>query len=253
MTIKEIEELLSISRSNIRFYEKEGLLDPKRKENNYRDYSEQDVAILKKVLVLRKLGFTIEEIALMQKGECSFDEVIDKNIKRLEQDIASLNGALEMTRSLSKSQVSFETIDQDRLWDDIRQSEHRGQSFTDICQDYLMFELDMFQNMWRYIFFYDFKGSYKKYGVPVACGLLFLICIVRGISKVVLWHESFWSGFWYPFILFAICSIIVFPVYFLSKKYPKIGAILCTILLILAIGCLAFFVLLLIYGLLVMR
>ena len=32
MEIKEVEKLLSVSRSNIRYYEKEGLINPERKK-----------------------------------------------------------------------------------------------------------------------------------------------------------------------------------------------------------------------------
>ena len=39
MTIKEAEEQTGLSRSNIRFYEKEGLVKPRRNAgNSYRDY-----------------------------------------------------------------------------------------------------------------------------------------------------------------------------------------------------------------------
>ena len=41
MTIKDVEERTGLSRSNIRFYEKEKLIEPSRNESNgYRDYSE---------------------------------------------------------------------------------------------------------------------------------------------------------------------------------------------------------------------
>lgn len=137
MKIKEVENLLSVSRSNIRFYEKEGLLNPERKANNYREYSEEDIAVLKKILVLRKLGFSVEEISLMQKGELSLAEASYENISRLEKEIASLEGALKITKSLSTENTSFETLDQERLWNDIVQSENNGQRFVDICKDYL--------------------------------------------------------------------------------------------------------------------
>lgn len=43
MTIKEVEEKTGLTRSSIRFYEKEHLIDPKRdKHNRYRDYTETD-------------------------------------------------------------------------------------------------------------------------------------------------------------------------------------------------------------------
>ena len=41
MTIKDVEERTGLARSNIRFYEKEKLIEPSRNESNgYRDYSE---------------------------------------------------------------------------------------------------------------------------------------------------------------------------------------------------------------------
>ena len=46
MTIKEIEELSGMTRANIRFYEKEGLIKPQRDSNGYRNYSRDDLNIL---------------------------------------------------------------------------------------------------------------------------------------------------------------------------------------------------------------
>ena len=44
MTIKEVEERTGLTRSNIRFYEKEKLIEPSRNhKNGYRDNSEKDV------------------------------------------------------------------------------------------------------------------------------------------------------------------------------------------------------------------
>ena len=44
MKIKDVEERTGLSRSNVRFYEKEKLIEPSRNESNgYRDYSENDV------------------------------------------------------------------------------------------------------------------------------------------------------------------------------------------------------------------
>ena len=40
MTIHELETRIGLPRASIRFYEKEGLIAPKRLANGYRDYSE---------------------------------------------------------------------------------------------------------------------------------------------------------------------------------------------------------------------
>lgn len=44
MTIKEVEQITGLARSNIRFYEKEKLINPERNSGNgYRDYSESRI------------------------------------------------------------------------------------------------------------------------------------------------------------------------------------------------------------------
>ena len=58
----------------LRFYEKQGLFRPRRKENNYRDYSPEDVTALKEIMVYRKMGFTVEEVALILKRQLPYRE-----------------------------------------------------------------------------------------------------------------------------------------------------------------------------------
>ena len=55
MKINEVEQLVGVTKRNIRFYEKEGLLSPGRTDNGYRDYGEADVEALRKIKLLRKL------------------------------------------------------------------------------------------------------------------------------------------------------------------------------------------------------
>lgn len=54
---------MGITKGNIRFYEKEGLLAPGRNsENGYRDYSEAGCGMAEKDQLLRQLDVPIEEI-----------------------------------------------------------------------------------------------------------------------------------------------------------------------------------------------
>ena len=55
MTIKEIETLSGLPRANIRYYESEGLIAPKRAENGYREYSQADAEVLLRVKLLQAL------------------------------------------------------------------------------------------------------------------------------------------------------------------------------------------------------
>ena len=230
MKIKELENLLSISRSNIRFYEKQGLFSPERKGNNYREYTEQDIEVLKKIIVFRKMGFTVEEIKLIQNNELPFAEAITNVQHRIEDEIEQLNGSLKLIRQVSKESSSFAEVDVKKHWNNINESEKFGEKFVDICKDYLNSELKGFEFMWKFVFFYDFAKSRKKHGVLKASIIILIICIARGIASLYK-NESFWYGFLYPFAIFLAGSILIFPLFLLSQKHPKIASFIANILI----------------------
>ena len=69
MTIKELEQRTGMPRANIRYYEEEGLLTPRRLDNGYRDYAKEDVRTLEKIKLLRSLQLDIGTIRLLQQGK----------------------------------------------------------------------------------------------------------------------------------------------------------------------------------------
>ena len=79
MKMSEVEKLLNVSRANIRYYEKEGLLHPDRSDNGYREYSDSDILRLKEILVFRKMGLSIDTIRGVLSGGASLrDAVADR-------------------------------------------------------------------------------------------------------------------------------------------------------------------------------
>ena len=60
MKIKQVEELVGITRKNIRFYEEQGLLNVERAENGYREYHTADIARLQEIKLFRKMDISIE-------------------------------------------------------------------------------------------------------------------------------------------------------------------------------------------------
>ena len=63
MNIKELTEIVGLSRDTIRFYEREGLISsPSRKSNGYRDYNNKIVEQLNMIVMAKELGFTLKEI-----------------------------------------------------------------------------------------------------------------------------------------------------------------------------------------------
>ena len=87
--IKEVSEKLKIPANAIRFYEKKGLLKPKRGKSGYREYSLEDMNRLEQIQLYRKMDFSIEAIReLLAYGE---KEGEAKQQKLLEQYVLQYN------------------------------------------------------------------------------------------------------------------------------------------------------------------
>ncbi len=113
MTIKEVEEITNLPRSNIRFYEKEKLITPVRNPNNgYREYSEKDVNTIKKIAYLRTLGISVEDIRRLSNKEIPLYEVIKVQKQNLEQQLSELENVKMMCEKMLSSD---EKIDYDNL------------------------------------------------------------------------------------------------------------------------------------------
>ena len=103
-------------------------------------------------------------------------------------------------------------------------------------KNYLKFESEQFDNMWKWTFFHDFKESRKKHGVIGAICILFLLCVIRGLSKKFIWQGSFWEGFLYQLALLFAIFIISTVFYVLMKKAPKVGSFILSAFIILGIA-----------------
>ena len=112
MTIKDVEERTGLSRSNIRFYEKEKLIEPSRNESNgYRDYSENDVQNIKKIAYLRTLGISIEDIRNIISEKVTLQEMLEKQKEVLKNQITDLNKAkLMCEKMLDEGSISYEKL-----------------------------------------------------------------------------------------------------------------------------------------------
>ena len=94
MKINEVEALVGITRKNIRFYEAEGLLSPRRNsQNGYRDYGETEVEVMRRIKLLRKLGLPLEEIRQMQHGAYTVGDGMRRHLVSLERERQNLEAA----------------------------------------------------------------------------------------------------------------------------------------------------------------
>lgn len=110
MNIKEIEERSGLTRANIRYYEQEGLLAPARRENKYRDYSEEDLETLLRIALLRSLGFSLEEIRRLQSDEADFAAAMRERSAALESEGQRLLTARNVCDAISREVTSYSAL-----------------------------------------------------------------------------------------------------------------------------------------------
>lgn len=92
MNSKEVQELTGLTRKALEYYEENGLINPIRGENNYRNYSEVHIELLNKISLYRKLGLSIEEIkSLLHSNEAvDVGYLLREKSRRLKNDSIKL-------------------------------------------------------------------------------------------------------------------------------------------------------------------
>ncbi len=60
--IKKVSEISGVSVRTLHHYDQIGLLSPRREDNGYRYYSEEDLSLLQTILYYRYLGFSLAEV-----------------------------------------------------------------------------------------------------------------------------------------------------------------------------------------------
>ena len=137
MKIQQVEELVGITRKNIRFYEDQGLLSPKRSENGYREYHEDEVKRLKQIKFLRKLFVPIEEIRRVVNGEQGLEDCLVNQRREIERKKCDLDEMQMITEDLLRKDPDSDPLTLDRLdidlcLDNISRLEKEGKTFMNV-------------------------------------------------------------------------------------------------------------------------
>ena len=131
MKIKYVEELVGITKKNIRFYEEQGLLAPDRAENGYREYGQADVDRLMQIKLLRKLGVPIEEIKRIFQGSIHLDDCLDRHLDELERQKENLAKMQAISEQIIASHVTLQNLDTENYLNQVESMEKEGTSFMD--------------------------------------------------------------------------------------------------------------------------
>ena len=169
MKINEVEQLVGVTRRNIRFYETQELLAPARNtQNGYREYGEREVAQLRQIKLLRKLGVPLEEIRRMQKGGSTLSDGMRRHLVTLEREAGNLEHAMDLCRRLQDAGDTLEDLDAAAWLEEMENEERRGTTFQD-----------------------KHRGDQRtvRYIAPVVVTVL-MIALMAGTIALILWAFS---------------------------------------------------------------
>jgi len=128
--INEVEALSGITKKNIRFYEEQGLLSPRRNlENGYREYTDRDVKVLLQIKTMRKLGVSIEDIRQMLSGSHTVADGMRRHLISLAREQRNLEQSVALCRQLEKMDIPLSALDADLLLSQMEEMERGGTSF----------------------------------------------------------------------------------------------------------------------------
>ena len=111
MQIREVEMHTGLERANIRYYEKEGLLQPVRGENGYRAYSQADVDTLCRIKLLRQLDISVESIRRLQAEEITLGEVVTTRLGQIGEAVTALEDMRALCRTLLEDGASYGSLE----------------------------------------------------------------------------------------------------------------------------------------------
>ena len=132
MKIKQVEELVGITRKNIRFYEDQGLLNVERAENGYREYHQADVIRLQEIKLFRKMDISIEEMKLLFEKKKSLQICLEQHLKELDHRKEGLSKMQDMCERLILEHRSLESLNAEDCLEEIEQMEKEGAKFMNV-------------------------------------------------------------------------------------------------------------------------
>lgn len=182
MLIRDLEQKTGLDRATIRFYEKEGLISPARRENGYRTYSEADLDTLLKIKLLRQLGFPLEKIRQLQQGSGALSAALTEQIQKLDAQMNTLNRAREVCKDIRETGTSYQDLDAEyylrqlssptrkpEFREPVRREYHPWRRFLARMLDYQLMSV-LLRFLLIVVFrvrpFGDFLSAIIAYGVP---------------------------------------------------------------------------------------
>ncbi len=111
MNIEEVEQLVGMAKSNIKYYEGEGLLAPsKNKETNKKEYLEAEVVALQKIKLLRTVGVPLDDVKSLMLSNKDMTTALQTTEDKLSEDILTLKEKHDLCTEIRTKNETFHAI-----------------------------------------------------------------------------------------------------------------------------------------------
>ena len=111
--IKQVSEISGVSVRTLHHYDEIGLLSPKKQENGYRYYTDEELSQLQMILYYKYLGFPLKEIkSLMKQDEDNLLPHLKHQLKLMQKEkdrLLTLIDTLEKTIASTERKMTMTT------------------------------------------------------------------------------------------------------------------------------------------------
>lgn len=215
MRIGEIAAKTGLSISNIRFYEKKGLIGPNREgESKYRNYTDSDLERLNLIILYRKMDISVEVIGKILEKQISAEDALEQQLIDLKSKQQMLQSSIDLCRKMIDDRA-YDDIDVKHYLDYVKEEETNGRLFEkidDLIEDFSSFTRFNQYVGGSYLGWWLFPKPWMNRVVMIIWSIFFMLVPIIGIIDDIMDANGaspmtivFW-GLWILFFAFSFIS-----------------------------------------------
>ena len=107
-------------------------MESRNEENMYREYSEEDVEMLRRIKLLRQLAIPIDEISKLQNGYLTLEDCMRRHRIYLEREEENVRQKKSVCQQIEDSKVQLLELDTEKYFQLMKEMEREGVRFMNV-------------------------------------------------------------------------------------------------------------------------
>lgn len=119
MKISEVMKITSLTKKAINYYEESGIISPLvNRDNNYRDYTKEDIEKLKQISVLRSFDIPVKKIKEILISPKEIEKIFKEHLNKVQIQILNMERSQEILQ-LCINDINLMNSNMDKITDDM--------------------------------------------------------------------------------------------------------------------------------------